>query len=408
MLEPDEASDHQARADEEHEREGDFRGDQASAQTPLPRARCAARGLLQVLVNGESGQLTCRRKAERDAGEHRHAKTERQHRPVDANVARHRQAVRAERDERADQPHREQDAAGAADEREQDAFRQELRDDAPRRRAERHADGNLLLPGARARDEQTRHVGGRDQQQKTDRREQKRHHRLDVGDELRPQARDVDADIAVVGRVVVLERRGHPVHVAPGRIDRYPRPQAPDDEKVAVAAFAGRIRSGKELRVVRNPPVRRNPQRRLVGILHAGRHHAHNRRRFVVDPERASDRILTAAEPLAPEAVAHDRDARRAGPFVVWRERASEDGAHREHVEEIRGDHGAVDAIGTIGGGYHERLESVRGQAGKAAVSDTPVEEIRGRRVPHVVLRLTVELRHDHEFVRPRVGQRPE
>ena len=66
-------------------------------------------------------------------------------------------------------------AGGAAEQAEQQAFGQQLADQPAPARAKRGADGDLFLPAGRAREQQIRDIGARDQQHERHRSEHDEH-----------------------------------------------------------------------------------------------------------------------------------------------------------------------------------------------------------------------------------------
>ena len=72
-----------------------------------------------------------------------------------------------------------------ADRGDQQALRQQLTDDAPARRADREANGDLALARGGARQHQVREVGARDQQHQAGRRQQQPERRLVVAAQRR-------------------------------------------------------------------------------------------------------------------------------------------------------------------------------------------------------------------------------
>ena len=169
VLKSDEAADRQSGRDEQHERQCDLAHDERRTDTALAGAAAAAGGLFQRVVDARLQRLARRRETEEEAGRRGDREPEEQHRRVDAHIA---QARRADGNERADEPHREDDAAGATGDGEQHALSEQLRDDAPARRAERDADRHFLMPCGGARDQQAGDVCGRDEQQQADGGEQ--------------------------------------------------------------------------------------------------------------------------------------------------------------------------------------------------------------------------------------------
>ena len=110
--------------------------------------------------------------------------------------------------EQVDADDRQREAEDAADQRQQHALDEQLADDAPARRAERHADADLARAVRGAREQQVGDVRARDQQHERDRAHQRPEHDPDlpavlllvVGDDPR-------RDVLVGRRIVVGEPR---------------------------------------------------------------------------------------------------------------------------------------------------------------------------------------------------------
>ena len=348
LLEADEAANRQTGGNQQHERERDFRRDEPRTQAALTVRAAAARRLLEIVVDVDAAQLTRRCEPEEHAGGHGDHEREQQHGNIDADVAGDRQAARAQRDERADEPHGEQHAERAAERGEQHALGQQLHQNPSARRAKRHAQRDLLMAGARARDEQTRHVCGRDQQHETDGDEQERDHRPHVGDEIGSQRDEIDAGVLIVVREVALESERHRVHVGLRGCDRDARLEPTEDEEITVRPFGRRILGRSEQRIVRHAPVRRNPYFGAFGIGDLWRHDTDDRRRLAVEMNGASDDVGAAGESPAPRSVAQDGGARRARTLIGLGERSANRRGDLEHVEEIDVHHRAVEAFGVI------------------------------------------------------------
>src|SRR5262249_51338908 len=107
--------------------------------------------------------------AEQERRGGRQADGEQQHAYVDAEIEGvRRRLIGHFQYEQARAPACEQEADARARERQQRALREQLPRDAPPRGAERDAHAQLVPPRARAREEQIRDVGARDQQDERD------------------------------------------------------------------------------------------------------------------------------------------------------------------------------------------------------------------------------------------------
>ena len=179
------------------------------------------------------------------------------------------------------------------------------------------------------------------------------------------------------------------------------RLQPREHEEVAVAALRRRI-FGRGERIVRDAPVRGRPQRGAIGIIDARRHDADDRVRLVVETNRLADDVRSSAETSFPETVAQNGDPRRARALVARLEAAADRRRDAEHVEEIRVDHRAADALRPIARRQRVRFVPQGGHPGEAAIARAPVQEVRRRGVSDALFRLTVDLRDEHQRVRRR------
>ena len=113
--------------------------------------------------------------------------------------------------------------SSAAGEREQQAFGQQLTDDAAAACAEGASHQHFLLASERARQQQVRDVGARDQQDEADGADQDRDRLAYVAHDLLAQRDDAEGQAAVGGieiRMVAAEARGERVHFRLGRSER--------------------------------------------------------------------------------------------------------------------------------------------------------------------------------------------
>jgi hypothetical protein len=110
--------------------------------------------------------------AEEHGRQHRRGEREQQNGGVERNAFGAGKTPGEERGQRVDAPRRQEEAERAAGERQHDALGEHLPHDAPARRAERRADGELPLAGGRSREHQVGHVGAGDEQDERHGREQ--------------------------------------------------------------------------------------------------------------------------------------------------------------------------------------------------------------------------------------------
>ena len=138
---------HQARADEQHDRDRDLRRGQEVARAArgfraagVPRART-----LQRLRDIDARRAQGGQRSREQCADARHEDGEREHGWIDIDRDPERQLDRDRRRDNIRKPEREQYAAGRAEERQQRAFRQQLPRQCSARRAERSAHEQLAL-----------------------------------------------------------------------------------------------------------------------------------------------------------------------------------------------------------------------------------------------------------------------
>ena len=147
-------------ADQQHQRDGNLRHDQALAQAPPACANLGQRGL-----KAGSRRLDRRSQAEQQTGQQRNQRRKCQYPQIRPDLQVHAPAaIRHHRDQPVAQPVCQQDAQQAAQCREQQPLREQLPDHPPAPRSDRQADRNFALPRRRFRQQQVRDIGTRDQQ----------------------------------------------------------------------------------------------------------------------------------------------------------------------------------------------------------------------------------------------------
>ena len=261
------------------------------------------------------------------------------------------------------------DAAGGG---EQQALDQQLPHDAPARRAHRVAHRDLARPCRRARQQQVRHVGARDQQHEADRAHQGQEHDADRAgvEAFVERLDDADGELLVAGRM----GRGQALDDAVELGLRLRRGdavfQAREHREVANVAAADLVRQRD----------RRYPELGVGRELDAGRHHADDRPRLAVDADGQAEHAAIAAVARLPEGVAEDHDALGARLVVAAPEAAAEEHRLAQQVEAVGGDPDARRVLRRrprVAHGHRSAQEGgqafVRGRAG------APVEQIGPR-----------------------------
>ena len=206
------AADEQARADEQHEGDGELADDQARAQ---PVAHAAHRGATSAFLEDRL-HIGARRadrggQAEEDGARQRDEQREPHDDRVERGLLEARHAVRRGGDERADSPGREREPRGGGDQREDEALGEELPDHPAATGAERGANRHFPGPRGPAREQQVGDVAARDEQDEADRAEQDEQALPVVADELLHQRRDREGQLRIVFREALAEIGGEPL-----------------------------------------------------------------------------------------------------------------------------------------------------------------------------------------------------
>ena len=241
--EPIDAADEEAGGRQQDERERDLGDDEAVAQAMVGPGRRAAAPLLQRLVDVAARRQPGRQDAEQDAGEHRRARGEGEHRAIERHRQAHLPGDLDARAQRIGRPRGHQQAEATAGEPEQHALDQRLADHAEPRRPERGVQREVAGPADVARQLQVGQVGARDQQHagRQPHREprQQANRRIGPG---RGERQDGDAAFAIRSGKVAREPRRDRAHARLRRGDRRARLQSSDDGEPVAAAVLPRGR----------------------------------------------------------------------------------------------------------------------------------------------------------------------
>src|SRR5579864_283556 len=168
ILQTHKAADEQSRADQQDERQGEFRDDQQSTQL-MPRdaqsgiaVASATSGLqrsIQVYLDGPPGGS----ESEQNSSEQRNAEGEKQDSAADADLIHSRDIAWLDGMHDMNAPGSDDESGGASHQGEQNAFGEQLPHQALPSRAERGADGNFFGARGGPRQQQIGHVGAGDQ-----------------------------------------------------------------------------------------------------------------------------------------------------------------------------------------------------------------------------------------------------
>jgi hypothetical protein len=317
-------------------------------------------------------------------------------RSVDSDFLRTGEVGRAEIAQQRDAGVGERDSNGRRAQREQRALRQQVPHDASARRAERGANGQFPPPAGHARDQQVRRIRARDQPHQRDGGQREPRDRPDVADDVRPQIHHGP------GGLVVLVRR------------------APDWENPFVDR-AKLLRGGRSRRAGgetsdrrdqerpfprRRRPLGRHEERmRLLERADARRQDADERVVRAVEADRPADRVVASAQPLLPEAMAHDDRRRRARLTVGFPEVPPHDRPDAEQ-SEVRPRHNpSAESLGGIAVVERHRPIRVGRDLFELSLLGLQCQVVGKREPPDVGRRVRVEA---DELVRIRVGERPQ
>jgi hypothetical protein len=351
-LERDGAANQQAGAEEQQQRERDFGDDQPGAQAIAEAAAGrAAPAVAQAGLDVGARQPQRRGQAARDAAHERQRGGETERHRIDVRLLEARHVLRAPGDDGRDEPAREQQTHEGRRQRQDDAFGQQLPHDAPPAGAERRAQGDLAPARGAAGQQQVRDVAARDEQHHPDRGEQHEEPRLVVADEAVSERRRRVAQLAGILRKVVTEPYRDGLELLLRLLRRRARLQSPVDAEVVLVVQDFLRRRKRD----------RGPQLFAVGReIERLRHDARDQVAGAVHPGRAADDRGVAAETARPQPMAQDDDPFVPGLILLGGEGAPQQRAHAHHVEVVRGDLRADDALGRRAVGQVEAREPLR------------------------------------------------
>ena len=176
LQEIDERAQHQARGDERHDRQRDFRDDESALQRAAAHHRGSGAARIERLTQRIAGEEQRGNQAEHDAGRNREPDRPEHDEAIDRDLGLPRQMDWTEPIEDAYTAACQQQPARAAEYREHEVLGQELPHEAEPRGAQRTADRELALARLGPRQHQVRDVDARDEQHEAD-GDAKRHQR---------------------------------------------------------------------------------------------------------------------------------------------------------------------------------------------------------------------------------------
>ena len=363
LLQADEASHQQAGADQQHQRDRDFRDHEEAAQ-PAPAAAEAAFALrvpaarLERGVEIDARRAQRRREAEEDAGANRDGKGEDEHRGVEPNRFEPRDVARVDRPDDLQRDLGDRQAGGAAENAEQHALGQQLADEAFPARAERRPDGDLFLPAGGAGEQQIGDVGARDQQDERHGAEHDEHRDAEVADDGLDERDDVDRERAVAF-VFLPDPRRDPRHVVPRLRHRHAWLQPRHQVVVFVSAPRDGVGAERQRQEHVHLTDARDRRHDLVVQEEVGPQDAGDLELVLrvaaasaeaVERDAGTDHIRVGAEGALPEAVAQDDDRRLAGRVFIRPQQPSVERLRAEQVEQAGGRQNPFDPLRVLAG----------------------------------------------------------
>ncbi len=269
--------------------------------------------------------------AEQQAGDRGDGDGRDKHAQVERDVHRTRDAIGHGTAQRLHDPPRDDDAKRRPDCRQDQTLDEELADQTPSAGPERRAHGNLALTSAGASEQQVGDVGAGDEEHDAYRGEQHHHPRSD----------------ARTHEVIVKRPDTKLVEPAPARVGGGNRVGDAGQLRLRLREGDSRFQPCDAVQVDADAaPARSLVRRNNVGDQQFGRPQGSDRIGHVwrqdpnhlvavaVEPNRPPNHIVSPAETLAPEDIAHDGNAIASIDFVFGGEDAASCGPNPKHIEE--------------------------------------------------------------------------
>ena len=321
VLETHQTAHEQAGADQEHQRNRDFRDDEPTAKAP-PRAaeaplspRAAAAGLhrrAQIHPHG-----ACRRhQTENHTGQDGHRQRERENGGIKRDGLEPRNVSGIGGSDDLQCAVRNRETGGTPEEAEQNALGQQLPYETLPAGAQGRADRDFLLAPGRSREQQVGHIGARDQKDEGDRPEEHEHREPHVAHHRIDERHNVDGE-GPIALVLLADTRRDRRHIVVGLRQRHTWFQARHDVVVLVTTQRRRIFGegerqehihlldapdrGHDLLVQQERPEHADDFELVLRV-------ASSRHAEVVQPDRLTHDRGIATKGAFPEPVAQNRD----------------------------------------------------------------------------------------------------
>ena len=333
-----ERADHQARADQQHQRERHLGDDERVARAmTLPAGAGGASAAAKRRFDPWTRIFEHRNRAKQQARCQRQRQREQQHRAVDGDLVDPRDVAGRERHQHSQRADGHAEPGGAAKQTEHEALDQQLARDLRASGAQRRPDGQLLLARLGPNQQQVGDVGAGDQHHDADHSHQHPQHGLHVADDIgleRVNARHdpcllegLDAQ-AGEWRKARERDRNHPRHVGVRGWNRHARLQAGDCVVAEV--------SEKHLAAIET--LRQDERGSPVEEVERVGQYADDFARRSVERHRSAHSRGIAAEFRAP-VPGHENDRLGAGRRIVGlREQPAEHRPHAQNRQHAVGD----------------------------------------------------------------------
>ena len=334
----------------------------------MPASRSPA--IAHRLHGRAARELQCGHEAKEHAGQEGDEHREGEHARVDGDLVDPWQIRRQQGAEQIQQHGSHPEPRRASQDAEQQAFREQLPDQSAPSCANGLAQRDLPPARRGAGEQQVADISRGDQQDERHGPHQHEQARAHVACEVLVEGTDGDRDVLVRSWVRVPRARHDRLELRGRRTRGNATMEAGDHLKEVLRSRLPQLR--------REPG--RDPELRVpVGKAERQRHHTDDHRCTVVDQNRASNHLPVAAEHPLPRAVAEDDDRSCAGLVVPCGQRAPEQGAGLQHLEDAAH---AADARQphrlALPREAHVR-PAVRGHDAEGRAPTAPVVEVAGR-----------------------------
>src|SRR5262249_54244143 len=245
-------------------------------------------------------------------------------------------------------------ADGSPGKREQDAFREELPNDAPAAAPKREADCELLDPRTHARELNVGEIEAGDQQHEAhSAKEKQRVLAIEVTDREFGKAANVEVPALIsiaIRRSLLLENS---LHFSSGRGETHARMKQSDRMQETVFAHLALLRGESQWK----------PSFGGQREVEASKHHTDNGPEAAIHLDRVVENPGIGSESPSPEPVGEDHDAVLAWGLFLGNKGATDGRRCADNVKEIRGYVEALDFLWSGGAGQVDLIPRVSGES---------------------------------------------